>query len=636
MQKFLSRLVHNLILPAVFCLLILMGCGKKDNPVPPETDTTPPRIIYAYPQDSAQSLPRNTIIYLIFSEPMNRSSVQGAFSCGVSGDFRWFGSTVVFVPASPFAANDTVRLSVSSAAQDNAGNGLAPAFSRWFVTGGVVDDVRPTVSALAPAAGQSGVAVGANISLRASEPILQFIIGQVKLTDSLGNSVPGNTSWQDSVTVVFNPSSDLANNMRYTVTVDTILRDRCWNRNEMATWQFTTEADNIKPTVVSITPANGSQEVSLKDSVVVTFSEPMDTASVRAAFSISPALSGTIAWSGLAKLKFKPSQIMAVRRAYAVNIDTAARDINGNRMAAAFNASFITDRVVYAACTSANMVYVMAKSSGQEVQRISASSPVDVACSPDGSKLYVLSGGASGSLKVLDPNDAHSQVRSIAVGSQPYALAISSSGRHLAVSNYAGNSITVIDTLSWAAVTFDVEAGPKGLGFGNNNNILVVCTGARYLYSYPLAGGPWQYRSYTIVEPGSEGLSLSAGRDTLYLCEGSKVSVFASTTDFPWASSSAIPSCSRVLRRGNLLYVSDSLSNRVRVYQATPTGNFLQWQADITVGTGPKGLGLSNDGTKLYSANSGSGNLSVINLTTNAVEATWTVGSGAAAVAASP
>lgn len=624
------------ILISALCLLISVGCGKKDNPVPPETDTTPPRVIHAYPADSAVGLPRNTAIYVMFSEPMQQSTAQAAFSAsGASGTFFWFGNNMVFVPSSPFPADDTVRLSVSSNAQDLADNGLAPAFSRWFVTGSTLDDVRPTVTALSPAAGASGVAVGQSITMRTSEPILQFISGQVGLRDSLGALVPGNTSWQDSVTVVFNPGTNLANDMRYTVTVDTILRDRSWNRNEAASWQFTTEADNTPPTVVVVSPANGSLAVSFRDSVVITFSEPMDTASVRAAFVISPAASGHFSWSGTTTIKFKPSQILAVKKAYTVTVGTGARDRNGNQMAAPFSASFTTDGAIYAACASANKVYVLARTSGDEMQQISATGPVDVACSPDGSKLYVVTGGASGSLLVLDPNNAHVVLRTIPLGSQPYVLAVSPSGRHLAVSNYGSNSLSIIDTVGWTANHFGVENGPRGLDFGNSNNIIVVCAGSGYLYSYPLSGGTWQYRSSSSVSSNSEGLALSGNRDTVYLCEGSQLSAFAAATDFPWAGG-AVTGCYEVLRKDSLLYASDPLGNRVRVYRATPSGGFLIWKTDIAVGSMPQGLGLSSDGARLYSANSSGGTITEMNPANNTVVRTLTVGAGARAVALSP
>jgi len=50
--------------------------------------------------------------------------------------------------------------------------------------------------------------------------------------------------------------------------------------------------------------------------------------------------------------------------------------------------------------------------------------------------------------------------------------------------------------------------------------------------------------------------------------------------------------------------------------------------ATITVGTNPEGISVSPDGTKVYVANAGTNTVSVINITTNTVSATIPVGIG--------
>ncbi len=630
LKKFYRKMRYHSILLSAFCFLVSAGCGKKDNPTPPEGDTTPPRVIYAYPADSAGGLPRNTVVYVVFSEAMKQSAAQAAFSAsGASGRFYWFGNSLIFVPSSPFPADETISVTVSSSAEDLAGNFLAPALSRWFVTDSTTDDIGPTVSALSPAAGSSGVAPGATITMRTSEPVLQFITGRVRLTDSLGHPVPGNTSWQDPITIAFNPTGDLANNMRYTVTVDTILRDDCWNHNEPASWQFTTEADVTPPTVISVSPANGSSTVSLKDSIMVTFSEPMDTASARAAFSLSPAVPGTFSWGGLTVLKFRPSQILAVKRTYQITINQSARDRNGVQMASAFNSIFTTDRVVYAASPFPNRIYVLARSTGEEMQRIEDAYALRLACSTDGTKLYVLTSGAAGSLRVLDPANGHQQIRNIAIGGNPYAMDVS--GTRILVSRRSDNSVILIDTTAWGSpAAYTVDAGPQGVGLGNNR-FFAACVNAAKLSAYTLSG-VWQ-QSVTILE-GSKMLAMSQGRDTIYLCEGTQLTAFRAS-DLAWLGT-ALTDCEDVVRAGDYLYVTDPHSPRVRVYWPTPSGNIIGHVQDITIGAAAKDLCLSADGSRIFSANGSASSVSEINTTTNTVINTFTVASPVEAVAASP
>ena len=58
--------------------------------------------------------------------------------------------------------------------------------------------------------------------------------------------------------------------------------------------------------------------------------------------------------------------------------------------------------------------------------------------------------------------------------------------------------------------------------------------------------------------------------------------------------------------------------------------------ATITVGTSPRAVAVSPDGTKAYVANLTSNTVSVINTTTNAVDATITVGNAPLGVAITP
>ncbi len=630
-EKLVNRTIRFPVLLPVFCLLISAGCGKKgDGPTPPPPE--PPRVLSAYPVDSAGGVARNSVVFVVFSKGMNKSATQGAFSAnGATGSFHWFGNAMLFAPAASFGAQETVRVSVTSNAQDLDGNALSPAFNRWFVAGSDSDTTRPTVSALQPAAGDTGQPVGMTVTLRASEPVLQFMTGSVRLTDSLGNPVAGNTSWQDSVTVAFNSTADLAYNTRYTVSVDTILRDFCWNRNNAATWWFRTEVDASSPTVLSVAPSNGASAVSLRDSVVITFSEPMDTASVRAAFSTTPAVAGAMTWSGQTVARFKPLQVLAVHRSYAVSVGTGAADLSGNHLASPFSSSFTTDRVIYAASISASKVFVMSRSTGAEMQQVSVTHPLGLSCSPDGSKLYVIDGGAGGSLKVLDPGNSHQEVRSITLGSYPYAMNISASGTKLAVSNYVAGTVTVVDTTAWTSpLTFTVDAGPHGVALGNNR-IFAACADAGRLSSYDMSG---TFVDFVTIHATSQMMCLSASRDTIYLCEGDQISAFTAS-GFIWLGSAATD-CQGVVRAGAYLYVSDPLNPRVRAYSPTPVGNFINHIQDITVGAAPRGLCATADGSRIYSANGSIGTVSEINTATNTVAKTITVGAAVDAVAASP
>ena len=79
-------------------------------------------------------------------------------------------------------------------------------------------------------------------------------------------------------------------------------------------------------------------------------------------------------------------------------------------------------------------------------------------------------------------------------------------------------------------------------------------------------------------------------------------------------------------------YISNSFSNDVSVINITTNAVV----ATVAVGTGPYGVAVSPDGSRAYVANNGSSSVSVINTTTNAIVATVGVGAGPYGVAVSP
>jgi N-acetylmuramoyl-L-alanine amidase len=84
------------------------------------------------------------------------------------------------------------------------------------------------------------------------------------------------------------------------------------------------------PTVVLASPVNNDTTVIVNKAISLSFTKPMDTASVRAAFSISPVVAGTIGWNPTnATMTFTPSSYLAPWVTYQVRVDTMARAANG-------------------------------------------------------------------------------------------------------------------------------------------------------------------------------------------------------------------------------------------------------------------------------------------------------------------
>jgi len=97
------------------------------------------------------------------------------------------------------------------------------------------------------------------------------------------------------------------------------------------------------PKVTATSPNDKQTNVSLNTNVMVTFSKPMDTASVEAAFSTSPATSGSFSWSpGKDTGTYTPSGALTANTQYTVTIKSSAKDSGGMGMQSDYAFSFTT------------------------------------------------------------------------------------------------------------------------------------------------------------------------------------------------------------------------------------------------------------------------------------------------------
>lgn len=98
----------------------------------------------------------------------------------------------------------------------------------------------------------------------------------------------------------------------------------------------------LDPVVTAISPAHDSRSANPSASIVIHFSEPMDTASVRRAFSTTPRMRGTFGWSpGRNEMTFTPKHPgFKPGTMVKVKIADTARAENGKLFYAAFESRF--------------------------------------------------------------------------------------------------------------------------------------------------------------------------------------------------------------------------------------------------------------------------------------------------------
>jgi glycosidase len=114
----------------------------------------------------------------------------------------------------------------------------------------------------------------------------------------------------------------------------------------------------LDPVVISQSPAHATTNVSTAARLVLTFSKPMDTNSVQAALSLTPATPGAFTWSALHDtMTFTPGAAWPSFTTNLVHLGTNAIDsVTGNTLYAPFDTYFVTSTNIVADLTPPSVV----------------------------------------------------------------------------------------------------------------------------------------------------------------------------------------------------------------------------------------------------------------------------------------
>ena len=194
----------------------------------PLADTTRPTVTTTSPAPAASGVATNTQVTATFSEPMAAATISTTsftlrnttLGTAVLGTVTYSvaARTASFTPTAALAAGNVFTATVTSAATDVAGNGLAGNTSVpgsagnhvWtFTTGAAGDTTAPTVTAVSPAAASTGVCLTRSASATFSEPMDASTINTTTFTVTDGGVAVAGTVSYDAVSQVasFVPTS---------------------------------------------------------------------------------------------------------------------------------------------------------------------------------------------------------------------------------------------------------------------------------------------------------------------------------------------------------------------------------------------------------------------------------------------
>jgi YD repeat-containing protein len=252
--------------------------------------TTAPAVVQVSPPNGTQGVPVNPQVVVVVSASVSAASVNSsaitvtaAGGTPVAGSISLNGDRTVlsFVPTNLLAVSTTYAVTASGFT-DQAGNTVTP-FTSSFATGtsGVANNNRPTVTAVSPVNGATGVPAGSAIVLTFNE-VIDTATVNVNTVQISANGFSGQLAGNYAVdatgkVVTFTPLSPLPGNTLIFVVVNGVT-DLSGNGANFFESTFTTGAatDTTAPTVLMVTPGNGSTGIGLNAAVVLTFSKSLN------------------------------------------------------------------------------------------------------------------------------------------------------------------------------------------------------------------------------------------------------------------------------------------------------------------------------------------------------------------------
>ncbi len=240
-------------------------------------------VITRYTPSYAQSVPRNVVFRVAFSEPIDPITIDAStfFIYNPAGQpalpaiisISSDGRAATLRPEAPLLPDSQyiVQLSGFADPSGNLGNGISVLLN----TTDVVDENPPAVTSVTPANGTTGVPVNARVVVVMNESIEQTSVSDTSI--QLSPSVPGTVALgTDQTTLIFTPSVPLATSTAYTVHVNG-LRDLALQTMAPFASSFVTSssavADTTPPIVLSMLPVNGAAGVAVNSTITFTTNE---------------------------------------------------------------------------------------------------------------------------------------------------------------------------------------------------------------------------------------------------------------------------------------------------------------------------------------------------------------------------
>jgi methionine-rich copper-binding protein CopC len=257
-------------------------------------DNAPPAISSLYPTNNQMDVSANDNLQITFNEKVDIGtgdieirtvSPDGLFE-SIPVSSLTAGTTITINPGTDFGSSVVYYVTIPSTAFiDPAGNNFAGISNNTDWTFTTADSNKPIISNLSPDDNATNVSVSADLVITFSENIFKGTTGNITIKNSSGTlfeEIPV-TSTQVSISgavATIELSSALSGQTGYYVLIDaTCFKDDGENYfagiSSTTYWDFTTQ-DIAPPTVSSLNPLNGAENVHVNSDLAITFNENVE------------------------------------------------------------------------------------------------------------------------------------------------------------------------------------------------------------------------------------------------------------------------------------------------------------------------------------------------------------------------
>lgn len=348
-RRSLLFILSFILILSLACSLNLPGAPTATPPAPSPTPTAlplPPAIIETVPPPGSQ-IGLQSPLAIYFSEPMERASVEAAFRSPNASQFlfQWLDdATLQITPAQPFLADDRIEITLGVGAKTAKGLALPREVTLSYRTPGLL-----TVSQVLPAPQAQSVTPDSAVVVAFNQPVVPLGADSASLPAgfTLEPAASGRGEWLNTSTYIFYPDPSLSGGVDYTVRVNPSLKSTAGTPLDPSTPNLAWSFQTALPEVLEISPQSGDF-IGIDARIDVTFNQPMDAASVEAAFALrgpeGSKVPGTFSWNerGTVVTFTASGGPLPRQTAYALTIGAEARSRGGAPLGQDVQAQFST------------------------------------------------------------------------------------------------------------------------------------------------------------------------------------------------------------------------------------------------------------------------------------------------------